>query len=324
MLTSASKWSGYVAAPLEALAVPLPEYELYIPGPGGTDLVLYRGRHVAMDAGDLVQLRARGVERLYLAERDLATFRQQLADRVLHPQADVTPIQRAAAALFLARATLADAFTSPKCDRLIQTSRALAESITAHLSDESLRMPELLQLVEHDYQTYTHVCNVSMYCLLLARRSGISDAEQLKEIAAGGLLHDVGKQRVPARLLNKRGKLSEREWDTVCRHPADGYRELVGRPDMSWGLLMMVYQHHERFDGSGYPAAVTEAEIHPWAKICMVADVFDALTCDRPYRRALPVEGVCAMLRRQAESWFDRDIVECLAAEIEEQACHAR
>jgi HD-GYP domain-containing protein (c-di-GMP phosphodiesterase class II) len=322
MLTSSSKWCGYVAAPIEALAVPLPEYELYIPANGGDELALYRGRRVPIQPGDMDHLRSRGVERLYLAERDLSVFRQQLAECVLHAGSDASPIQRAAAALFLARATLADAFASPKCERLIQSSRALAESITHHLEDESLRMPELLQLVEHDYYTYTHVCNVSMYCLLLARRMGISDAAELKDITVGGLLHDVGKQRIAPHVLNKRGKLTDEEWDSVCRHPLDGYRELVARPGMGWGLLMMVYQHHERFDGSGYPVGVTEGEIHPWAKICMVADVFDALTCDRPYRRALPVENVCAMLRRQAETWFDRDIVDCLCAEVEENACH--
>lgn len=320
---SASKWSGYIATPLEALAVRRPEYELYIPVSGGTELALYRGRHIAIGGDDFSQLRARGVERLYIHERDLPVFQQQLTERVLHPDADVSPLERAAAAMFLARTALAEAFASPRCEKLIQTSQALAESISKHLADESLRLPELLQLVEHDYQTYTHVCNVSMYCLLLARRSGMTEVATLQEVAAGGLLHDIGKHRVPNHLLNKRGKLNDEEWEKVCRHPADGYRELVGRPEMSWGLLMMVYQHHERFDGSGYPAAVTEEEIHPWAKICMVADVFDALSCDRPYRRALPIANVCAMFRRQAGSWFDETLVECLCAEMEEEACHA-
>lgn len=313
-----------MAVPVEALATSSPDYELYIPRPGGTDLVLYRSRHVAIEPGDLVQLRSRGMDRVYLSERDLPAFRRQLSERVLHPDSDVSPINRAAAAMFLARATIAETFTSPKCERLIQTAQSLAHTIRLHLADESLRVPELLQLVEHDYQTYTHVCNVSMYCLLLARRLGITDEGELQTITLGGLLHDVGKHRVPPKLLNKRGKLTKEEWAVVCRHPADGYRELVGRADMPWGLLMMVYQHHERFDGSGYPAAVLGDEIHPWARICMVADVFDALTCDRPYRRALPIAEVCAMLRRQASDWFDVEIVECLASEMEEAACHGR
>jgi HD-GYP domain-containing protein (c-di-GMP phosphodiesterase class II) len=74
---------------------------------------------------------------------------------------------------------------------------------------------------------------------------------------------------------------------------------------------MMVYQHHERLDGSGYPAGITTDDIHPWAKICAVADVFDALTCQRPYRRPMPVKDVCLYLTKHAGTWFDRDIVTC-------------
>ncbi len=320
MLALATQWSGYVAAPIEVLAAPAPAYEVYLPGRGGQELVLYRGRHVAVEPADIEHLRGRGIERVFLMERDLPAFRHQLRERVLH--ADVSPVSRAAAALFLARSALQDAYSSPKCERLIQASRELAEDITRHLSDESLRIPELLGLLEHDYQTYTHACNVSVYGVLLARRLGISNTVELEEIAAGGLLHDLGKRAVPARLLNKRGKLTDEERELVCRHPADGYRELVDHPEISWGMLMMVYQHHERFDGSGYPAAILADEIHPWARICMVADVFDALTSERPYRQALPVRDVCRTLRRQADKWFDVEIVECLCAEMEEVACH--
>ncbi len=321
MGSSATNWSGYVAAPIEALAAASPEYEVYVPRPNSPDLVLYRGRRVAVKPDDIGLLRSRGIERVYLMERDLPAFQRQLRDEMLAPGADVEPVQRAAAALFLARSSLQDAFASPKCEKLITASKALAEDITEHLADESLRVPELLGLVEHDYQTYTHACNVSVYSLLLARRLGIVEKVELEEIAAGGLLHDLGKRKVPAKLLNKHGPLTEEEWAVVCRHPGDGYRELVGRPDISWGMLMMVYQHHERADGSGYPAAILSDEIHPWARICAVADVFDALTSERPYRRPLPIREVCRTLRKQSESWFDPDIVDCLCAEMEEAPC---
>lgn len=320
---SATNWSGYVAAPIEALAASAPEYEVYVPRPGGEDLVLYRGRRVAVKSADVDQLRRRGIDRVYLPERDLAAFQQQLRDELLASDSSASPVQRAAAAMFLARLTLQDAFNSPKCERLVQASQELAEQITTHLADESLRVPELLGLVEHDYQTYTHACNVSVYSLLLARRLGMDDSAELEQIALGGLLHDVGKRHVPAHLLNKRGPLNDEEWEVVCRHPADGYRELAHREDVTWGTLMMVYQHHERNDGSGYPAAVLGDEIHAWAKICAVADVFDALTSDRPYRKPLSTRDVCNTMRRQAQAWFDAEIVECLCAEMErEEACH--
>jgi HD-GYP domain-containing protein (c-di-GMP phosphodiesterase class II) len=102
----------------------------------------------------------------------------------------------------------------------------------------------------------------------------------------------------------------------IRRHPSAGYQELARRDDVTWGQLMMIYQHHERLDGTGYPAAVDCGEIHPWAKVCAVADVFDALTCHRPYRKGLPVPDVCQYLQEHAHTWFDNEIVACLTTQL--------
>jgi HD-GYP domain-containing protein (c-di-GMP phosphodiesterase class II) len=74
---------------------------------------------------------------------------------------------------------------------------------------------------------------------------------------------------------------------------------------------MMIYQHHERCDGSGYPAGILAEAIHPWAKICAVADVFDAMTCQRPYRSSRPISEVCIYLKKYAGVWFDAEAVAC-------------
>jgi HD-GYP domain-containing protein (c-di-GMP phosphodiesterase class II) len=133
----------------------------------------------------------------------------------------------------------------------------------------------------------------------------------LAQIAAGALLHDIGKRHIPRYVLNKAGKLTDDEGDLVRAHPAIGFRELLDRGDLAWGQLMMAYQHHERLDGSGYPTGTLADEIHPWSKICAVADVFDAMTSQRPYRRALPVKEVCDYLEKRAGTQFDQDIVSC-------------
>jgi HD-GYP domain-containing protein (c-di-GMP phosphodiesterase class II) len=145
----------------------------------------------------------------------------------------------------------------------------------------------------------------------MAMRMEQFDAVEVAEIAAGGLLHDLGKRHIPAHVLNKPGKLTDEEWELVKQHPVTGFRELSARGDLNEGQLMMVYQHHERLDGSGYPAGVTGNEIHPWAKICAVADVFDAMTCKRAYRRGASISDVHSYLLRLAGLRFDADIVEC-------------
>jgi HD-GYP domain-containing protein (c-di-GMP phosphodiesterase class II) len=146
---------------------------------------------------------------------------------------------------------------------------------------------------------------------VLAVRLGNFDSVEVAQIAAGGILHDIGKRHIPLTILNKTSKLTDAEWEVIQQHPVTGYRELAMRDDLTEGQLMMVYQHHERLDGSGYPAGITGDEIHPWAKICAVADVFDAMTCQRSYRRAIPIAEVFSYLRRMAGIKFDEDIVDC-------------
>ncbi len=126
---------------------------------------------------------------------------------------------------------------------------------------------DLFTILRHDWRTYTHSFNVASYCLLLAKALGIHDEQELEEIALGGLLHDVGKLRMPATLLTKKGPLTKSERQVVERHPADGFKQLSDRGDLSWTQLMMVYQHHEKIDGTGYPVRITGEDIHIWARL---------------------------------------------------------
>lgn len=106
----------------------------------------------------------------------------------------------------------------------------------------------------HDYYTYTHVTNVCTLCLVLAVGLGIHDRGELLDIATGALLHDLGKRHIPPNVLNYPGRLNDEQWKLIQRHPADGFKELCLRGDLKWGQLMMIFQHHERPDGRGYPA----------------------------------------------------------------------
>jgi HD-GYP domain-containing protein (c-di-GMP phosphodiesterase class II) len=151
---------------------------------------------------------------------------------------------------------------------------------------------------------------------VLANLLGTTDATALGEIAAAALLHDIGKRHIPAHILNKPGKLTDDEWELIREHPTTGFREVATREDLTWAQLMVIYQHHERLDGSGYPCGLPSEEIHPWAKICAVADVFDALTCHRPYRGPMPRKEVCEYLEKHAGVWFDAEAVACWTSHV--------
>ncbi|MEM9657435.1 MAG: HD domain-containing phosphohydrolase, partial [Planctomycetota bacterium] len=169
----------------------------------------------------------------------------------------------------------------------------------------------LMQVLRHDYQTFTHSTNVSFFGVMLARAWGVSDRNDLERIAAGALLHDIGKLDIPDALLTKRGRPTEKEWETLKKHPTTGFHLLARRDDLTLGQLMMVYQHHERLDGGGYPVGVTEKEIHPWAQLCAVVDVYEALSSHRPYRPAMPLRETIGILERQVGGQLNPDMWRC-------------
>jgi HD-GYP domain-containing protein (c-di-GMP phosphodiesterase class II) len=151
---------------------------------------------------------------------------------------------------------------------------------------------------------------------MLAMRLGITAKSELRQIAVGAMLHDLGKLGIPESILTKPGMLDDRELDLVKSHPVLGFRKLCRRSDLNYGQLMMVYQHHERMDGLGYPVGSAADEIHAWTRICSVVDVFEALTSNRPYRAHLRIDEVLGLMDLSSGTRFDRGVYECWKATI--------
>ena len=206
---------------------------------------------------------------------------------------------------------LAEVFTRRDTAKTVETAKQLASQTVELVCREEMVAADLLHVLHHDYHTFTHSANVAYYCVLLAKASGITDRCDLRQIATGALLHDIGKLDILETILNKPGRLDDAEWDVIKRHPTNGLRLLAHRDDLNFAQLMMVYQHHERMDGSGYPVGVSGSSIHPWAQICAIVDVYEALTSHRPYRPALPQEDTIAILDRLAGAKLNQGLWQC-------------
>jgi HD-GYP domain-containing protein (c-di-GMP phosphodiesterase class II) len=206
---------------------------------------------------------------------------------------------------------LEDVFRQGNLDNRIQKFRELGEMTVRAICHDDVVFGEILHVLCHDYHTFMHSANVAFYCVMLARSIGIQDRRELSAIATGGLLHDVGKLDIPAAVLNKPGRLEDKELTLIRRHPTIGFRKLSHQTELLLEQVLMVYQHHEQVNGSGYPVGCTTRELHLWGRICAVADVFDALTSNRPYRPALSVSDACAKMQAQSGTAFDEDILTC-------------
>src|SRR5574337_1293213 len=197
---------------------------------------------------------------------------------------------------------------------LLETRKQLAGLLDAHPYEEFAEsLAAALDLREHE--TGLHSKRVASHTLILARHY-YDDLSTLREIYWGSLLHDIGKIGVPDTILLKAGRLSEDEWEIMRRHPEYGSRILEKLPFFSLAA-QIVLSHEERYDGTGYPRALRGDDIPLPARLFAVIDTLDAMTFDRPYRRALPFDVAKAEIIRMSGSQFDPLAVEVFLREEE-------
>jgi putative nucleotidyltransferase with HDIG domain len=181
---------------------------------------------------------------------------------------------------------------------------------------EGILPHDLFVIARHDAYTFSHVTNVAGYAVVLAERLGICDPSELDQIAVGAMLHDIGKRHVPNSILTKPASLTPEERQVMRSHPQRGYEELCHRDNVTQAQLMMVYQHHEHVDGTGYPVRITGEEMHPWARLLAVVDVFDAITGKRPYRRPMTRSQAAKFISNRKGTQFDEEMATCWIAAI--------
>jgi putative two-component system response regulator len=167
-----------------------------------------------------------------------------------------------------------------------------------------------MALISESRDPYTagHQHGVACFASEIAKRMGL-DEERVEAIRIAGLIHDIGKIRIPFSVLNRPGKLMAAEWEMIKTHPVVGYNILKAIP-FPWPIAQIVYQHHERENGSGYPRGLKGADILPEAKILAVADVIEAVSAHRPYRPAQPLELALKSVSDHKGTLFDPAVVE--------------
>ena len=168
-------------------------------------------------------------------------------------------------------------------------------------------MSHLLMIRHTDDYTFEHSVNVAILSGVIGKWMGIT-GQDLRDLIFSGLMHDIGKSQVPQEILNKPGKLLPAEMEIMRMHTTKGYYLLKEVPQVPTVVMLAVLQHHERMDGSGYPLRMMGASIHRFARIIAVADIYDAMTSDRVYRRRTTPYHVIDDLFKQMFDWLDPEV----------------
>jgi len=191
----------------------------------------------------------------------------------------------------------------------------LVESIRLAVAVGADVCQQLAEVKSHDEYTFVHTVNVAILSAALGEAVGMSP-NQVFDLTLAALLHDVGKQRTPLTILNKPGKLDEAERKQMERHTVAGAAILLQRPGVPDVAPIVAYEHHANVDGTGYPRLPRSGKPHLASQIVHVADVFDALRTNRPYRAAMEDEKVRQILMEGAGKSFDPALVEIFLEQV--------
>lgn len=210
-----------------------------------------------------------------------------------------------------------ESFALLEKDRRLNIS--LVKDLVSNILDELLSNPNVVinlsDIRVFDDYTFAHSVNVCVLSLLTGIVLGYNES-RLKELGIGALLHDVGKTRINKELLNKPDDLTRDEFEEVKRHTEYGFEIMRQYPEVSVLSAHIALQHHERWDGHGYPRGLAGENVYEYARIAAVADVYDALLADRPYRPSYTISQAITIIRRMSAIYFDERCVNAMVANI--------
>jgi len=184
----------------------------------------------------------------------------------------------------------------------------LADFLLGQVNHRLEASSDILDLKRQEDYLYQHAINVTAYAILIGQRMQYHQMK-LFDLALSALLHDIGMQFIDEEILNKPGELDESEYEEVKNHTDLGFRHLSRNCFMKGIVSAVALQHHERYDGSGYPNGMSGDDIHEYSRIVAVCDFYDAYTSDRPYRQLHSIEDAVGYLMAQSSREFDPTVV---------------
>jgi HD-GYP domain-containing protein (c-di-GMP phosphodiesterase class II) len=208
-------------------------------------------------------------------------------------------------------ALMEDLFENPDVNTALDESRPIIKSFIDFMESAPEAMGYMISLSGHDFYTYNHSLDVSIYSLGLGQALSFNAAD-LEELGVGSLFHDIGKRNVALEILCKKGGLDDNEWEQMKRHPQYGLMILNQNPNISDAIKAACFEHHESFAGGGYPQSISGQEIHPFARIVAITDTYDAMTTQRSYNVPLKPFDAVSMMKEKLAGRYDPDFLKAM------------
>lgn len=253
---------------------------------GGDKFILCIPKNSLFTADHRKRFTDNNIKDAAVLQKELAQYRLYLETHLSAIVGDhkIERVEKARILYDAAQMCIANVFNQPNLPKPLKSAAQVVSNITSFLLGGRHAFMNLFRQNIQGYYIYGHSAKVCIYSVALARKIGVSNARKLLEIGIGAFLHDVGMRELPSELFLKPTGLTQAEWGLVKRHPHLGSHILNTTKLQSVNVITVIRQHHEKLDGSGYPWGLKKTDIHPYARLACIADVFDALTSPRPYR----------------------------------------
>lgn len=208
-------------------------------------------------------------------------------------------------------AIMEDLFENPDVNKALDESKPIISDFLKFMDQAPESVGYLLSLSGHDFYTYNHSLDVSIYSLGLGKVLGFNN-QDLEELGLGCLFHDIGKRNVALEILCKKGPLDDAEWEQMKRHPQYGLVILNQNENISDGIKAACFEHHESWAGNGYPQQIAGHDIHPFARIVAICDTYDAMTTQRSYNVPLKPTEALTMMRDKLAGRYDPEMLKAM------------
>ncbi|MEW6501710.1 MAG: HD-GYP domain-containing protein [Thermodesulfobacteriota bacterium] len=250
-------------------------------------------------------LRHKQLGQLFVDKRDYKRFQLFMEDSIGTMIDDsAIPLQKKSEVIYTcAKDIMIDVFDDPRSGENIRRARNISDNIIRFALTSYESIPSILKLGSRDYYTFSHCVNVSVFFIGLWLMIGNGNEEELRECALGCLLHDIGKSEIDGRILNKPGRLTDTEFEVMKGHPLLGHNLMLGHVPQR--ALKVILHHHEKANGKGYPYGLKEDQICDSVKISTIADVYDALTTERPYANARTPFKALMLMKEEMVGHFE-------------------
>lgn len=223
----------------------------------------------------------------------------------------INPFEKAKILRESSLALMEDLFENPHVNQALDDSRPIIKDFIDLMEQAPAAMGFMISLSGHDFYTYNHSLDVSIYSLGLGKVLGY-DSATLEELGVGSLFHDIGKRNVSLDILCKKDGLNDAEWEQMKMHPQYGLVILNDHPNISDAIKATCFEHHESFAGNGYPQQLVGNEIHPFARIVAITDTYDAMTTQRSYNVPMTPMDAVEMMKEKLASRYDPDMLKAM------------